>query len=320
MNNMTAASPPQNFAKSLQREIAACWRGLPDKWLFFLLLAGWLALFHFVGNSTLGYVKTHSLFGWLNFVYTTTAEEGHGQIIPLVVLALFWWKRKKLLTVHKQPWWPAVGLVVAGLGLHYIGFVIQQTRVSVAGFFLGLYGLTGAVWGPRWLRASFFPFFLFVFCIPITTIFEPLTFHLRLWVASIVTGIGQLLGIDVIRDGTQLFNAQHTFGYDVAPACSGIRSLISLLALTTIYGFVTFKSPWKRGLMMGLAIPLAVLGNVARISFVIVVAETLGQEAGLWVEQKFGFLTFAVAIVCMLFLGRWLREQDAADQTPAASR
>jgi len=49
-------------------------------------------------------------------------------------------------------------------------------------------------------------------------------------------------GTDLVRDGTQLMDADHTFGYEVAAACSGIRSLTALLALTTIYGFVTFKS------------------------------------------------------------------------------
>src|SRR2546426_200125 len=47
-----------------------CWRRMPDKSIFFVLLAAWFALFHFLGNSTLGYVKTPSLFGWWFWVNT----------------------------------------------------------------------------------------------------------------------------------------------------------------------------------------------------------------------------------------------------------
>ena len=301
--------------EQFRRDVAECLDRLPDKGLFLGLLVAWAALFHFLGNSTLGYFKTSSIFGWLRAIYITSADEGHIVLIPVVVLALFWWKRKTLLDGPKGVWWPALGLVVLALLLHLAGFIIQQTRLSIVAFFLGLYGLTGLVWGRHWLRNSFFPFFLFIFCIPGTAIAEPVTFQLRLFVAQIVTVISHGLGIGVIRDGTQLFNLQHTFGYDVAPACSGIRSLISLLALTTVYGFVIFRSPRKRLLMAIMAIPLAVLGNVTRLTFVIITAETMGQDAGAWVEQKFGFVTFAVAIGCVALLGHWLRE-PAPDAAP----
>src|SRR5205085_10335278 len=133
------------------------------------LLAGWLALFQFLGNSTFGYTKTASLFGWLNYCYGTP-DDAHGLIIPFVVLVLFWFKREELLAVPKHHWWPAVLILLFALLLHVVGFMVQQTRVSAVAFFIGLYALMGLACGPRWLRASFFPFFLFVFCIPLSTV------------------------------------------------------------------------------------------------------------------------------------------------------
>jgi exosortase/archaeosortase family protein len=62
---------------------------------------------------------------------------------------------------------------------------------------------------------------------------------------------------------------------------------------------------------------LAVLGNVVRISFTIFVSELFGQDAGVFVEQKFGFVTFGVAIGCVLLLGRWLREPELASPATA---
>ena len=108
MNNQTL----QPQYDGLSDEIRSFWRQLPDKALFFALLGAWLALFQFLGNSTLGYVKTHSLFGWLWFVYDTTPDDAHGLYIPLVVLGLFWWKRETLLATAKAIWWPALTLVV----------------------------------------------------------------------------------------------------------------------------------------------------------------------------------------------------------------
>jgi len=128
------------------------------------------------------------------------------------------------------------------------------------------------------------------------------------WIVYIIAHLG--LAPDLIRDGTQLYDAQHTFAYEVAAACSGIHSLVALLALTTIYGFVTFKSPWKRAILVLSALPLAVLGNVIRLCFTIFVAETFGQSAGKAVETKFGFITLLVAILCIFLISRWLEKTE----------
>src|SRR5450756_1233870 len=94
---------------------------------------------------------------------------------------------------------------------------------------------------------------------------DALTLRMRLLVAWIVAGIAHLgLAPDLVRDGTQLLGADHTYAYEVAAACSGIRSLTALFALTTIYGFVCFKSPRSRAVMILSAFPLAILGNVLR--------------------------------------------------------
>jgi exosortase len=187
--------------------------------------------------------------------------------------------------------------------------------VSVVGFFFGLYGLTGLVWGRPWLQSTFFPFFLFAFCFPLGTLADKITFPLRMLVSKISVAIGGGLGIEVTRVGTQILGA-HGFNYDVAPACSGIRSLTALLALTTIYGFLTFQTTWKRVLMMVIALPLAVLGNVVRVTGVILVAQAFGQKAGAKFHDGAGFVTFAVALICVLALAHVLRERKL--ETPAA--
>jgi exosortase len=294
-------------------EFQDCWRQLPNKGLFLGLLAAWLLLLHCYGNSTFGYVGTPSLFGWMWNAYSGgDGSEEHGKFVPVVVLLLFWWKRKDLMASTPAMWLPGLLLFALSLLLHVVGYLVQQPRVSIVALFAGIYGLMGLAWGWRFLWASVFPYFLLAFCIPIGSLAERVTFPLRLLVTYLSVGISQVAGFDVLRDGSRIFDSARTFQFDVAPACSGIRSLVALAALTTIFGFVSFKTPWRRLVMVLSAFPLAVIGNVARITYTIFVTQIFGQKYGLMVEQKFGFVTFAVAIACVILMERWLREPKSA--------
>src|SRR5687767_8807111 len=105
----TTKAPP----RGLREEVARLWASLPDKPVFFTLLATWLALFHFLGNSQFGYKDTPSLFSWLNYAYSMSTDDEHGRLIPIVIGALLIWKRRELAEVPKAPWWPALLLLVA---------------------------------------------------------------------------------------------------------------------------------------------------------------------------------------------------------------
>jgi exosortase len=245
MMSTTQSAPVESASKA--PDLAECWRRMPHKAVFGLLLVGWAALFQWLGNSTFGYKDTASLFGWLQYCYSMKTEEEHVFIVPFVVLILLWWQRQELLAVPKRTWWPAVGLLAAGLALHIIGYIVQQTRISFLGFLVGLYALMGVTWGPGWLRASFFPLFLLVFCMPLGSAADKITQPLRMFVAEFSVFVSHYgLGIDVIRQGSQIFDASHSIKYDVAPACSGIRSLVALGLISTIYGFLSFKTFWRK--------------------------------------------------------------------------
>jgi exosortase len=301
---------------SFGQELAESWQQLPNKGMFFTLLAAWLLLFQYLGNATFGYVDTTSLMYWMYNAYNNEQSDGqdaHGNLIPFVVLGLFWWKRKELLALSNRAWWPGLLLLAGALALHLLGYMVQQPRISIVALFLGIYALMGVAWGPGWLRSSFFPFFLFGFCIPITSFGEVITFPLRHMVSQIVAAIcNNVLGMNVIREGTQLFNGAHTFRYEVAAACSGMRSLVAVFALSTIYSFMNFDKNWKRAVMILAAFPLAVIGNVLRLLIIVLTAEMAGQDAGNFVHENwfFSLLPYIPAIAGVLLLGHWMREPE----------
>jgi exosortase len=307
-----------------------CWQRLPNKALFLVLLAAWLALFHFLGNATLGYINTPSLLTWMHIAYVSNpdangSDDSHGKLIPFVVIALFWWKRKQLMNLPLRTWWPGLLLVALALGLHVMGYMVQQPRISIVALFIGIYGLTGLAWGPEWLRESFFPFILFAFCVPLGWSAVAITFPLRLWVTQMVELIsGYVFQIDILREGTKLINPTEHYQYEVAAACSGIRSLFATIAVAIIYAMLSFRTWWRRGLLIASAFPLAVLGNVLRMMTIIISAEIWGQEGGSYVHEggPFGVLSllpYVAAFGGLLLLGHWLQERPVQASTLSPS-
>ena len=159
---MNEPQPNKNNGDFWQ-DTVECWERLPNKAFFFILLAAWLALFHFLGNSILGYVHTHSLFKW---VYDSTnvgeADDAYCNYVPFLVIGLFWWKRHELLDSRLQIWGPGLAILICAMLLHIFGYAIQLPHCSILAFFIGIYGLMGMAWGKEWLRKSIFPSFLFL--------------------------------------------------------------------------------------------------------------------------------------------------------------
>lgn len=305
------------------RDTVESWQRLPNKAFFFGLLAAWLALFQFLGNSILGYVHTQSLFLWMYQAYNgqgNATDDGHGDFIPFLVLGLFWWKRRELLDCKLQSWAPAFLILIFAMLLHILAYTIQEPHVSIIALFMGIYGLMGMAWGREWLRKSFFPFFLFIFSVPLGAHAALITFPLRLLVTWLVASIAHLFGIDVIRIGTQLLDPSGTFQYDVAPACSGIRSLVANFLIATIYGFCMFRSVWKRLFFMALALPFAVLGNLLRLLMVIIAAVIGGQKWGDTVHDNLitSLMPYVPAFIGLLLIGNWIENcERKAPEAPA---
>lgn len=325
--------PTTGILDEFQTELVDAWCQLPNKGFFFMLLGAWLLLFQFLGNSTFGYLDTSSLLRWMYILGSAKSAEGETDdnqmlIAPLIVIGLFWWKRMELLRQPMALSWQGLLLVGLGLLMHIVGYRVQQPRISIVAMFTGIYGLMGLAWGPKFLRASIFPFFLFIFCVPFGTLSEFITVPLRHIVAKIVevmaNSMPHRMNLAVIRQGTQLIDPDGHFQFEVAAACGGIRSLIMTIMLAIVFGFTVFRSAWKRIVLLALAFPLAVAGNVLRLMVVIMASKWVSKDFGMKIHDGTitSLLPYVPAVLGLLWLGSWLEKKNppvavSAEEVPA---
>jgi exosortase len=297
---------------SFLEEFAGYWERMPEKGLFLGLLAGWCLLFQYFGISSFNFETTRpSLFLWMyNKWNDPIMDSSHGNLIVPVVAILLWVKRKELAESLAGSWWPGLILVGLALLLHVFGFLAQQPRVSIVALFGGLYALVGLAWGRETMKKSFFPFFLFAFCMPLGTFAEGLTLPLRVFTVKLTAWVcGFILDLPVTAHGTALYDASGKINFDVAAACSGIRSFVALLAVATVFAFLSYKSIWKRAGIIALTVPLVVVCNLIRLLAIVMATQAFDKQAGYFVHEWFGFVTYLLAISALLAVGHWLREE-----------
>ncbi len=305
---------------------------LPHKGWLGVLLVSWVALFHLLGNSSFGYVNTESAFVWLYRWYQlpTIGESGDElcPLVPAVVGVLLYLRRAQIQAAVKQPWFPGVFLLTLGLALHVFGYLAQQVRLSLVGFIIGSGGLIAGLWGRELLKVVAGPILFLIFAIPMAAYTDGLTFHLRLIVTKLAVGVCQtLLAMPIEQAGTTVSRLPTAlsagFKFDVAPACSGIRSMLAVLFVTTVFVHLNRRRWWHSLLLLAAATPLALVGNTIRLVFVFLMGDALGEEVGKAVETKFGFITYAAALIGILVIDRLILRRrppaTAAEGTPATA-
>jgi len=284
-------------------------------------------VFHFFGNSTLGYVHSASLFRWwFGQWIDAAAETQHGWLILGLSVWLFWRNLGIVFgslgnSAIRDLQWSAAAMM-GGLLLHALGFAVQQARISILGLLGFSWGVLALAGGARWRSAAAFPLAFMVFAIPLNVL-DSVGFWLRLWVIKASSGIAHTFGIGVLQSGTQLLAPDGRYQYDVAAACSGVRSLMALAALSLLVGYLNFRSWWLRAFVFLLCFPLVYLGNVARITSIIFAAQWGGQAWGERTHAWMGFIVFAIVLGGVLagveVLRRLTRGKDERPALPSKS-
>ncbi len=238
------------------------------------------------------------VYQWYN-----DADYSHGFLVPLLSAYLIWQRRDKLRQVPRhQSWWGMV-IVAFSLGLLFLGSLgaeLSLARLSMLGTLCGLivYFLGGAM-----LRAMTFPMAFLLFAIPIpTVVYNEIVFPLQFIASKFATRVLELLNLfPIMREGNVLILPHMRL--EVVEACSGIRSLMSLLALAAGYGYLVEKNVAVRWFMVLAMVPLAIVSNGMRIMITAVMANYIGPKAAEGFMHEFsGWVIFVVATVLFLAL------------------
>jgi exosortase len=265
-------------------------------------------MFHLQGNTTDIRVYGRSALLWMVHRWNESGGDfSHGWLIPFVSIGILWHRRREIAAASRATNRVGLAVVILALLLHWLGAKAQQTRLSLMGLVLLIWGVPFYLYGWGVARILLFPCAYLIFCIPLNFL-DSLTFPLRIFVTVITTGILNGLGIAAERSGSAIHSlAAGGFSFDVADPCSGLRSLLAMTALTAVYAYLTQKTLLKKWLLFLASIPLAIIGNMARITTVALVAEAFGQQLALGIYHDYsGYVVFTVAITLMVGLGSLL--------------
>lgn len=232
----------------------------------------------------------------------------HGFLIPLVSGYLVWQRRDALRQTEFKP--TMLGLVVALLGLLLFFFGLLAGESFTMRFSM-LVLLAGAIlygYGAGLMKTVAFPFAYLIYMIPLPYIlYDSIAFPLKLMVSKYSVAFLKLIGIPVMREGNVINLVSTTL--EVADACSGIRSIVSLLALATALAYFSHKGWVKRTVLIFSALPIAIFANGVRVIGTGILATRYGAAAAQGFFHEFaGLVIFGVAMALLLltsyFLGK----------------
>jgi exosortase len=231
----------------------------------------------------------------------------HGFFVPAFSLYLLWQGRDRLRSLPLQPSWS--GLMILGLALLVLmaGVLGAELFLSRSSLLIALAGLTVLMFGWNHLRAVIFPLAFLLFMIPIPTIvFNQITFPLQLLASKVAAVTLPVLGVPVLREGNII--QLPAMALEVAEACSGIRSLMSLATLAVIYGYLLERRALIRVLLVLAAIPIAVAANSLRIVGTGLLVQYWDPTKAEGFFHAFsGWLIFVVSLLLLFLIHRALQ-------------
>ena len=188
----------------------------------------------------------------------------HGFIVPLFSAFLLWERRRNIAATPIQPSWAAIPLVLLGLLMLLTGRFGADLFLSRLSFLLLLCGTVWTVAGLRMLRILLFPIGVLLLAIPLpAVVFNQLTFPLQMLASRVASAMLPLAGVPVLREGN-VINLP-AMQLEVAEACSGIRSMMSLFTVAVFFGYLFEKGTLRRILLALCSLPIAVAANALRI-------------------------------------------------------
>ena len=232
--------------------------------------------------------------------WTTNDDMSHGLFVPFFAGWILWNSRAQLVTIEQRPAKAGFALLVMGAVFACTGPPDMQTfafliRLSLL---LSICGLVVAVYGWRMFRAMAYPIIILLLMIPLPGfIYSRVTLPLQLIASQLAEHGLELLGYSVLREGNIIHMPRRTL--EVVEACSGLRSLMSLVFLSQVYIYLFDNRPWMRWVILGMIIPIAILANAGRIIFTAIMSQIdrAWGEGILHASTAWGVFVIAFAIL-----------------------
>jgi exosortase len=231
----------------------------------------------------------------------------HGFLIPLVSAFFIWRRRKELRGIPRNSCWAGLVVLLGGLFLCLWASIAAEYFTMRLSLLVVIGGLILYLWGRTMAGKLLFPLLYLVFMIPVPyVIYYSLSFPLELLASRWTVLVVRFLGIPIFREGNILLLENTTL--QVIDACSGLRSLISLSALSAALAYITQRTLVKGIILFIAAVPIAILANVLRLSVTAFLASLYGEQVAQGFFHEFsGIMVFAFAVVSLALLGGFLR-------------
>ena len=242
-----------------------------------------------------GPVLTKMVADWWQY-----PDYSHGFVVPLFVGYVLYQRRHPLLQVPLEPSNLGLPVMIGAIGLLLAGSLGAELFVARFSLLFLLGGMLLFFAGWKMLRAVAFPLSFLVLMIPLPAIiYNQVTFPLQLLASRLSSSWLELTGVPVLREGNVLVLPNYSL--EVVEACSGIRSLMSLIALAVAYGYFVEKRLWVRVALIVLMVPIAVASNAMRVMGAGALTYLFGPRAAEGFFHSFqGWLIFVCAVVCMV--------------------
>jgi len=249
------------------------------------------------------------VLSWMYGRYTgPDSYYSHGFIIPFVSGFLIWRKRQELKETEMQfSYWGLLLIIISAL-IHIAGVVLYVFSLSGFSIFLLVIGTSLFLFGKDFTRIVLFPLVFLIFMFPLPqAMIGVISFPMKVLVSKLGAWVISCLGISVIREGFHITIPAGSLL--VGNPCSGLRSLISFLALGSVYAYLSSMSNIRKWLLFLLTIPIALLSNAIRVPILILLLHFWGPTASapdsFWHDAS-GIFVFIVGLFLLFFAGRLL--------------
>ena len=232
--------------------------------------------------------------------WSTNDNYSHGFFIPLISLYMIYTMRAELQTCTSRPANWGLLFLIAGLGQLLVAttgseFFLQRTSMIPV-----LLGLVLYLFGSGYTKKILLPVCYLLFMIPLPAIlWNKIAFPMQLFSTALTESVVQFIGIPVLREGNILHLAQTTL--EVVDACSGLRSLTTMFALSAALAWFAGYSLPKKWFLFLMAAPIAVFANIVRLTSTAILASKYGSEVAQGFLHEFsGFVTFFIGLAMLV--------------------